>query len=198
MTILPLADFRLEVCARGATGMGSLRAWLADRWAILFSHPEDFAQEQLEMDRWISVLSHSFSAAGIAPLALARAGCDPESGWLGHLGALGPESAAVLALDPPLSDTLADLSTSALHAAIARVGHRFAMIIDPNVRCRRALSYRLPAELPSPLDLVGWAIALRKRDRTEASPREALQPPLPIRLGWTRDMRHTFAQAARG
>ena len=29
----------------------SLRDWLGDRWAILFSHPDDFVSYDLEMDR---------------------------------------------------------------------------------------------------------------------------------------------------
>lgn len=181
MTILPLPDSRLEICTKRVYGAASLRAWLGDRWAILFSHPQDFAQEQLEMDRWISVLSRTFGARGVAPLALARVGYDPESGWLGRLAALDRESAAVLSLDPPLTGALTDPSASALRADIARSGPRFAMIIDPSGRCRRTLSYRQPAELPSPLDLIGWAVALRKRDRAGESQREAPEPWLPIR-----------------
>ena len=30
------------------------------RWAILFSHPQDFLEDSLAMDRWIEVLSRSF------------------------------------------------------------------------------------------------------------------------------------------
>ena len=176
MTLLSLAGGQLEICHTCAAGARSLRAWLADRWAIVFSHPEDVAQEQLEMDRWITVLGRSFATRGVAPVALARAGGDPEQGWLGRLAALDDASAAVLALDPSPPGTPADLSAAALRAHIARTGPRFAMIIDSNLRCRRALSYRPPAELPSPLDLIGWAVTLRKRDRAEESPWEALKP----------------------
>jgi len=163
MTVLARPDSRLEVPAKQAGDAASLRTWLMDRWAILFSHPEDFAQEQLEMDRWVSILGRTFSARGVVPVALARAGSDPEEGWLGRLAALDGGAAAILPLDP-LPATLADLSAWALRAQIARNGPRFAMIIDCGLRQRRTLSYRLPAELPSPLDLIGWAVALRRRD----------------------------------
>jgi hypothetical protein len=136
MTTFARPDNRLEISAEQLSDAASLRAWLADRWAILFSHPADFSQEEMEMDRWVNVLSRSFGGHDIAPVTLARAGGRP----------------------------LADLATGALRALIARCGPRFALIIDSDLRCRRALTYRVPAELPSPLELIGWAVALRKRD----------------------------------
>lgn len=163
MTVLARSDDRLEISAERLGDAASLRSWLEDRWAILFSHPADFTQEQMEMDRWVCVLGRSFGERGVAPVALARAGRNPEQGWLGRLAALGQHRAAALALEPPAVPS-ADLATRALRALIARNGPQFAMIIDSNLRCHRALSYRLPAELPSPLELLGWAVALRKRD----------------------------------
>jgi len=169
MTTLALAGERLEMRAQRRTGGLSLRAWLAGRWAIVFSHPEDFAQEQLEMDRWIGILSRSFSAWGIAAVALLQAGCDAERGWLGRLAGPGLDPAATLSLEPrncAAPPTVADFALGGLRADIARNGPRFALIIDSDLRCHRTLRYRLPGELPSPLELVGWAVALRKRDRT--------------------------------
>lgn len=163
MALLALPDSRLEVPAKRTCGASSLRPWLADRWAILFSHPEDFSQEELEMDRWISIVGRTFRGHGVAPVALARIGRDPQQGWLGRLAVLNSETAAVLTLDSPLSGIPADLSADALREHIARSGPRFAMIVDCDLRCRRTLSYRLPAGLPSPLDLIGWAVALRKK-----------------------------------
>lgn len=161
MNVLALPNSRLEMCAKRVTDADSLRTWLGDRWAILLSHPEDFAQEQLEVDRWVSVLSRSFEARAVAPVALACPGHDPEQGWLGRLAALDHGAAAIL-VPAPAANTLTDLATGALRALVARVGPRFAMILDSDLRCRRALSYRRPAELPSPLELIGWAVALRK------------------------------------
>ncbi len=198
MTVLALPDSRLEHLANGSCDAASLRGWLAHRWAILFSHPEDFAQEQLEMDRWVSVLSRSLGERGVAALALARGAQDPTQGWLGRLAALDPESTAVLALDePPPVTLLVDLAAAALRARIGRSGPRFAMVIDSSLGCRRELSYRSPTELPSPLELIGWAVALRKRDRVEHDARETPQSSLPIQSDRARGARYALAQAAR-
>jgi hypothetical protein len=174
MTMLACAESRLKTSRTRVCDIALLGASLAPRWAILFSHPDDFAQEQMEMDRWITVLAHSFSARGIVPVALARPQSNAEQGWLWRLAALDGDSAAILTLDDP-SAALADISGGALCAQIARSGPRFAMILDSSLRCRRTLSYRLPAELPSPLELIGWAVALRKRDRLRESAEAAGQ-----------------------
>ncbi|HEV2270318.1 MAG TPA: hypothetical protein VGR92_12725 [Steroidobacteraceae bacterium] len=197
MTVVTSPDGRLEISARHVCGAASLRAWLADRWAVLFSHPDDFAQEELEQDRWVTVLSRSFRGCGVAPVALGRSGRDPAQGWLGNLAALYHESAAILDLDSA-PGTLADLSAGALRAHIARGGPRFAMILDARARCRRTLSYRLPAELPSPLDLIGWAVSLRKRDRGGEDARATLGPSFPVRCGWARPAHHAVTHAGRG
>ena len=169
MKIFARPDDRLEISAEQLSDAASLRTWLADRWAILFSHPADFSQEEMEMDRWVSVLSRSFSGRDVAPVALARPGRVPEQSWIGRLAALDRDCAGALTLEPA-AGPLADLATGALRALIARCGPRFALIIDSDLRCRRALTYRVPAELPSPLELIGWAVALRRRDHVGGRP----------------------------
>lgn len=187
MTVMTLTGNRPAVCAGEIHDAASLHARLAGRWAILFSHPEDFAQEQLEMDRWVAVLARSFTAHGVVPVALARPGPEPEVCWLARLAVLRGESSAVLALDTR-PGALAGFS-GALRAQIVRGGPRFAMILDSSLRCRRTLSYRLPTDPPSPLELIGWAIALRKRDRGEKSPCEIPGRSLPITPAWVGDSR---------
>lgn len=154
--------------SRSPTSIGSsstvaLRTWLAGHWAILFSHPDDFDREQLERDRWLSVLSRTFSAHGLRAMGLTGPGHDGRMTLQGWLAALGNGCAAVLSTAPPAQGALLDSRTSALRAEIARSGPRFAMIIDADLRCRRTLHYRAPVDLPSPIDLVGWAVALRDR-----------------------------------
>lgn len=186
MAIVTMPDSRPYVLPKRICDAVSLRAWLAGRWIILFSHPDDFSQEQFEMDRWVTVLSRSLGERGVAAVALARAGLHPEQGWLGHLAALERRSAAILALEPLMSRTLPDASGRALSTRISRCGPRFAMIMDSELHCRRALSYRLPAELPSPLDLIGWTVALRKRHRDEERAPEPRDPARAPRPGWAR------------
>lgn len=193
MTVMALPDSRREVSAGEVYDATSLRARLAGRWAILFSHPQDFAQEQLEMDRWVAVLARSFSAHRVLPVALARPGSDCEPGWLAQVTAGSGGFAAVLALDTSPGG-LADFSAGALRAQIARSGPRLAMILDPNLRCRRTLSYRLPADLPSPLELIGWAVALRKRGCGEQCPCDAPELSLPTADSCTRSTPYAFAQ----
>jgi hypothetical protein len=198
MTTLALADDRFGIRARRLSGGMSLRAWLAGRWGILFSHPEDFAQEQLEMDRWLTILSQGFSAQDVAAVALLRTGRDPDEGWLGRLATLRRDCSASLALGPSQQATLADFAAGALRADITRSGPRFAMIVDPNLRCRRVLSYRLPAQLPSPLDLIGWAVALRRRDEAARHPgAEATESQWPQISGWRCGARGVPAHAGR-
>lgn len=196
MTVLAQSDDRLGISAERIGDAASLQSWLAGRWAILFSHPADFAQEQMEVDRWVSVLSHSFGERGIAPVALACPGRNAEQGWIGHLAALGQGCAATLAL-APAGGPLTELATGALRALIARGGPRFAMIIDSNLRCHRALSYRLPAALPSPLDLIGWAAALRKRNCAAQRPPGIPEASFPHRQDRAKDGRSAIARAAR-
>lgn len=166
MTMLALTDNGFEVRVQ-VSGAMSLRTWLADRWAILFSHPQDFAQEQFEADRWISILSQSFSAHRVAALALLSGGHDAEDGWIGRLAASTRYCVVMPSLELCEPAALMDPAVNDLRAYIDRSGPRFAMIIDSDLRHRRTLSYRLPGELPSPLDLLGWAVALRKKDRAE-------------------------------
>lgn len=194
MTNLAFAESRLEISKKRICDTALLRASLAPRWAILFSHPDDFAQQHLESDRWVSILARSFGARGVVPVALARPGSNPEQGWLGQLAALDGESATVLTLDA-WSAALADFSAGALRAQIARSGPRFVMILDSSLRCRRTLSYRLPADLPSPLELIGWALALRKRDHVDEGRSEAPEPRLPIQSDWMRNARYRCSHA---
>ena len=169
MTSVTMTESRPRISAKRACDAASVRTWLAGRWAILFSHPDDFAQEQLEMDRWLSIVSRSFAERDVAAVTLARPGHEPEHGWLGRLAETSHEPAAALTLDTPQPGALADLGAGALRAQITRHGPRCALIVDSHLRCRRALGYRLADELPSPLELIGWAVTMRKRDRMEVS-----------------------------
>lgn len=150
------------------------------------------------MDRWISVVGDGFRTRGVAAVALLRADRGLRAGWLGRLAAFDRDCAATLSLDVPQRAALADFAAGALHADIARSGPRFAIIIDSDARSRRTLRYRPPVELPSPLDLIGWAVAQRKRERAGRRTPEESEPLLPFRSGWSRVACYGLAQAGRG
>ena len=168
MTSVAMPASRPRISTQRTCDATSLRAWLGGRWAILFSHPDDFAAEQLEMDRWLSIVSRSCAERDVAAVTVVPADHEPGQGWLDRLAELGHESVAALTLEAR-PGALADLAGGALRAQIACHGPRCALIVDAHLRCRRALGYRLMDDLPSPLDLIGWAVSLRKRDRIAAS-----------------------------
>lgn len=172
MTPLIFPESRLGTVAASSAASSatlSLSEWLGESWAIVFSHPDDFDQEQLERDRWIRILERSFNQHAVRPLALARHGDDPEASSLGWLAQLGEGCAALLSTASPPQGALFDFRTSTLRADIAHSGPRFAMIVDSDLRSRRTIRYGTTTDLPSPIELVGWAVALRERQPSDLS-----------------------------
>jgi hypothetical protein len=154
----------------GLPGMTSpsLRAWLRDGWAILFSRPDDFVSYDLEMDRWLVITRRAFAERRIQPIALASPALDPEHGWVTQVSG---DNRAVLLEDPAQQYFgPVDLQTPVLREAIERAGQRFAMIIDNTLRIQKIFTYDVLSNLPSPLDLLGWADALRAK-QTSLTPR---------------------------
>ena len=112
----------------------ALRRWLQGRWALLFSHADDFATYGFESDRWLVHVQEAFAAADVRPLALADR---QEASWVTEVGGC----TTTLALDR---------ST------------RFVMTLDTALRPRRTFVYTRGDRLPSPMDLA--ALAREARD----------------------------------
>jgi len=145
-------------------GQPHLRQWLADSWALILSHPGDFVRCELEMDRWLSVMQHTFASRRIKPLELPAApGAASQGSWVSEVGG---DARLVQLLDPHETRfTVRDLRAHALQEAITALGRRrFAMIVDEALRSRRTFAYSALTEIPSPLEFVGWAVAARARD----------------------------------
>jgi len=139
----------------------SLRTWLRGGWAILFSHPDDFVRYDLEMDRWLVVTRNSFAERGIRPIALATPAHDPQRSWVTQVSG---DSRAVLLEDPSQQHFgPVDLHTPVLREEIEQSGGRFVMIIDDELRLQKVFGYATLSDLPSPLDFLGWAEALRSK-----------------------------------
>lgn len=158
--------------ARCDTGVlphpGSLRSWLGDSWALLFSHPRDFVRCELEMDRWLSVLQRTFAASRIKPLQLLSTSAQAlEGSWIGEVS--GDASLVPLFDVREALSNACDLQAYALREAIGALGRRrFVMLVDDSLRIRRTYAYSALADVPSPLEFVGWAAAARAKSAATA------------------------------
>lgn len=147
----------------------SLRTWLCEFWAIVFSHPEDFTPCDLEMDRWLVVVRHAFSERGIRPLGLASRALYLDRSWVSWLNL---DTCTVMLEDAVRQHSPAiDLQTRDLCEDIASSRQRFVMIIDGALRKHRTFTYTARLGLPSPLEFVGWADALRARQAAAVAPK---------------------------
>ena len=150
----------------------NLRAWLRRDWAILFSHPDDFVRCDLEMDRWLAVVQRAFAGSRIRPLALASPTLGPQDGWVAQVSG----DSLIRLLETPGSSSSVDLQAHALQHDIASLGgRRFVMIIDEALCPRRTFTYKGLADVPSPLEFLGWADAERAR-HSERRPSAAAHP----------------------
>ena len=155
----------LRVCESARDGSAgssvSLREWLDGRWAILFSHPDDFIRCGLELDRWLDIVGNAFRQARILPLALSRRTCPIDQGWVSQLSG---DDCCVSLHQRMNGQSLLDFHSCRLRACIERLDQRFAMIIDPAPCQQRTLLYGAAEEPPSPLDLLRLACRLRSAE----------------------------------
>jgi alkyl hydroperoxide reductase subunit AhpC len=161
MATLVLEPPRNRAHTQAAAEVVSLRAWLREGWAVLFSHPHDFVRCELEMDRWLTVIRDAFAGMRIRPLALAARAASVMGSWIAEVSG---DPRHVLLCAPRDPGRASDLRAGALRAQIESLGQqRFVMVVDDGLCNRRTFSYGLLAEAPSPLEFLGWADALRAR-----------------------------------
>jgi hypothetical protein len=130
-----------------------LHRWLHGRWALLFSHPDDFACYGFESDRWLVHVREAFAATGIRPLALAS----HEASWVTDVGGC----TTCMAIDEIQRYPVARASSEeTLRAAAFNPAARFVMVLDDALRLRRTFVYTSQARLPSPIDLAAGAKVL--------------------------------------
>ncbi|MFL6601905.1 MAG: hypothetical protein ACJ8R9_11325 [Steroidobacteraceae bacterium] len=137
-----------------------LQEWVRAHWAILFSHPQDFAPHDLEVDRWLVIMRQAFSGRRVRPLALPASTAESDRGWVAMVNG---DSNTVIFGERPARELLVEIQARALCERITSPAHRFAMIIDGSLSARRTFVYDAPFDLPSPLTFLGWIDALRAK-----------------------------------
>jgi len=123
-----------------------LQHWLSGRWSLLFSHPEDFASEGFEADRWVSCLCEDLERLDLA--VLASSGTDRRS-WVSEVGGRFISASDV-----------DDLLPGDWHL---NPNEHFVTILDGALRARRTVVYAAGTQVPSPIELAQSAAGLRAR-----------------------------------
>ncbi len=142
--------------------VATLRDWLQGRWALLFSHPHDFASYGFEMDRWIVHVQETFAAARVSALALAK-GDDLEGTWV---EVIGGAQLAIRWSDAHRIGGVMQARERTLVSTVINQQSRFVLIADESLRPRRTYAYSACDRLASPIELAWMAQRLRERSVT--------------------------------
>ncbi|MET0533578.1 MAG: hypothetical protein ABW171_05080 [Steroidobacter sp.] len=129
-----------------------LKGWLRDRWALLFSHPDDFASYGFEADRWIEQVRATFDGEAITALAVGAESSCEGGNWIEAVGGR--------LISHRMLDGIATLSDWPRRDATDR---RFVMILDGALELQRTFFYTSTARVPSPIDLAVMAANCRCR-----------------------------------
>jgi hypothetical protein len=149
------ASVRDETVSEGPLPAVAMRRWLHGRWALLFSHPDDFAAYGFESDRWLVHVEEAFAATDIRPLALTGR---HATGWVTAIGGCTTSLALEEIQRYPVAR---DSREEALRNAAFGPATRFVMTLDSALRLRRTFVYTQRDSLPSPMDLAAIAQGLR-------------------------------------
>lgn len=133
-----------------------LKRWLRGRWAVLFSHPDDFANYGFEADRWIAQVKEAFHAESVAALAVSPRAAGDDAGWIAAVGGCS--------ISPRTFDSVVVHSGALAHRNPER---RCVLILDDELRVRRTFVYEGTGRVPSPIGLASLAAACRVRALSE-------------------------------
>lgn len=155
-----MATLVLDSTLAGASSpwstLQSLGEWLADDWALLFSHPRDFAHEGFERDRWLRIVRDAYRERGLRPVALAVASHEVSAGWIDDV------TAEVSALTLPAA--FDSVAAGLLRDHIGSLQGRFVLVIDAQLHVQGVLRYvHSYMQTLSPLDLLEAVDDLRRR-----------------------------------
>jgi alkyl hydroperoxide reductase subunit AhpC len=134
-----------------------LRKWLRDRWALLFSHPDDFANYGFESDRWVDQVKEAFEADSVAALGISTRAPGDHAGWITAVG-------GSLISHRTFESILDHGGGSECASTYRNSARRFVMVLDGALQIRRTFLYSGAARVPSPIGLAAWARARLGRD----------------------------------
>lgn len=155
-------DYGIDVVEGALSSLsptGQLRDWLCDRWALLFSHPGDFADYGFEADRWLVYLQDTFASLQLRTIGV---GYGDESSWLAQLGGRFLPGYEVDDLVPQL------------RGRKQNAREHFVVILDGEARARRTFLYQPGSDTPSIIGLAQMAARLCER-ASSTSVRRILQ-----------------------
>lgn len=141
--------------------VATLRDWMQGRWALLFSHADDFASDGFEMDRWLVHVGQAFATAGLSPVVIANDG-DARNSWVTRVG-----GAAMIIRWSDAHRAGGSMCTRERSLVSTVLGQttRFVFVVDESLRPRLTYAYSPGDRLPSPIDLVWMAHRSRNRHR---------------------------------
>jgi thioredoxin-dependent peroxiredoxin len=155
LATLVLPSFEVQPPADFMVSASSLSEWLVDDWVLLFSHPQDFRNDSMETDRWLSIMHDEFLDRGVRPLALSRSPLELDRGWVSEI--IADES--LVTLD---SNRRSGAAAVLRHQLDVQYG-RYVVIIDPELEQRGVLRYvQTSIKQMSPLDLLHSVDAMRR------------------------------------
>ncbi len=139
--------------------VATLRDWMQGRWALVFSHADDFASDGFEMDRWLVHVGQAFATAGLSPVAIARDG-SAGSSWIPRVG--GADMIIRWSDAHRAGGSMCTRERSLLSTILGQA-NRFVLTVDESLRPRLTYAYSPGDRLPSPIDLVWMAHRTRER-----------------------------------
>jgi len=133
-----------------------LRRWLRDRWALVFSHPDDFANYGFEADRWIGQVKEALDGDSIAAVAISARAPGDDDGWITAVGGCF--------ISPRTFDSIVShCSDAECVSAYRSSGRRFVIVLDDALQLRRTFLYSGADNVPSPIGLAALAASCRLR-----------------------------------
>lgn len=179
MATLTLARADIGFDARLA-GAIALSDWLDGRWGLIFSHPQDFAAQGLEADRWRSLVAEALETMQVRPLRLQSLE-QRYASWIEQIA----EGDQLLALERRKRVSSDDLSAraAALRSVLSRSTERFVAIVDERMQLRHVFVYSAAHRIPCVFDVIALVDVLREEVLVEprAAQANAKVIDLPLR-----------------